>query len=462
MADAPDVVVVGAGLSGLECASELVRGGVTGVLVVETGGPGGPLPASQSPGWDTTAPPHYRWGTGWPAVGGRSLRWHGVVLRLEDWALADPAWPPLARSALCDPTTGGPSLYERLERDLAVWAGHSLTDDPGGGGLAGLLRSARPVPLAVRHDRHGAPRAYTPLDRCGPWARQARRDRLPRVRAGTQVLEVVARSGRLLGVRARDVATGRVEMVPARTAVLAAGTLENTRLVAQLLGDGPAPAFAGLNDHLVQGFLVRVPASALGWERPRHAFGYAAGTPADRFNVFARTRPVPRHPAEVLLDVWAMGEQLPSELDSVAFPSPAGVPWRGLVTPRLCEADRAVLDRQRSALAEVWSRLHLPPAAAPRLPDFAEAGLAFDAAQTCVAEAEVGVAVGYCWPLGAVEHEAGTLPLGGRHVTDTGELRDVAGVFVVGPAAFPRSGSANPSLTTLALARWAASHIAAR
>ncbi|MCV7116735.1 FAD-binding protein, partial [Mycobacterium nebraskense] len=255
MSDTADVVVVGAGLSGLECASAIVAGGVDDVLVVETGGAHAGTAGAAPLRWGSTAPPHYSWDGRTSVVGGRSLSWHGVVLRLEAWALADQAWPDPARSALRGQSAGAVGLYDQVERDLADWAGGSLTPDRRGEGrLAGVLASGRAVPQAVRPDGNGGWRAYTPLDRCMHWTAPGERAGRPRLRAGCQVLNVVTRAGRVTGVRVRDMCTGDVEAVATRTVVLAAGTLDNTRLVAQLAGADRPPAFTGLNDHLVQGF----------------------------------------------------------------------------------------------------------------------------------------------------------------------------------------------------------------
>jgi choline dehydrogenase-like flavoprotein len=58
--------------------------------------------------------------------------------------------------------------------------------------------------------------------------------------------------------------------------------------------------------------------------------------------------------------------------------------------------------------------------------------------------------------IGTTHHEAGSLWMGspGQSVTDSsGKLHHVANVYVAGPALFPVSGSANPSLTAATLAR---------
>ena len=75
------------------------------------------------------------------------------------------------------------------------------------------------------------------------------------------------------------------------------------------------------------------------------------------------------------------------------------------------------------------------------------------------AVANPGVAVAYAATLGSLDHEAGTLPFG-RVLSPSGQIGAVPGLFVVGPATFPRSGAANPSLSTLTLARHVANGVA--
>ena len=65
--------------------------------------------------------------------------------------------------------------------------------------------------------------------------------------------------------------------------------------------------------------------------------------------------------------------------------------------------------------------------------------------------------------LGTTHHEAGTLWMGtspNSSVTDlNGQLHHIRNAYVAGPALFPALGSANPSLTALALARQTASAV---
>jgi choline dehydrogenase-like flavoprotein len=67
--------------------------------------------------------------------------------------------------------------------------------------------------------------------------------------------------------------------------------------------------------------------------------------------------------------------------------------------------------------------------------------------------------------LGTTHHEAGTLWMGTSQADSVtnlqGRFHHVANAFAVGPSVFPTLGSANPSLTALALARQTADAIVA-
>jgi choline dehydrogenase-like flavoprotein len=91
-------------------------------------------------------------------------------------------------------------------------------------------------------------------------------------------------------------------------------------------------------------------------------------------------------------------------------------------------------------------------------PRFPEEYVSFDEA-LAQAEAQPGTAVIYDATIGELDHESGGLPLGGEHVDVRGHLREAPGVAVAGPCLIPRAGAANPSLTTLALARYVVQHL---
>lgn len=429
----PDVVVLGGGLSGLELSRVLRRAGAD-VLVVDAAPPGGG--AGHAPRHTSGRPPHY--GSGTPVgarLGGRSLLWHGVTLRLDEWALTDDRWPADVRESL------NAELYDEVERDLGAWAGRSLTGPytDGDAGLQALLElrgmgPASPVPRAVRPGPDGTERAYTPLD---GWASGA---------LSGEAVELLAGADRLRGVLVAGPGGVRHE-VRSRAVVLAAGTLENTRLVGQL---EHRLRFAGLHDHLVQGLLAVLPAAALGLQGPRReAFVLVRGDGVVRSNLFVRTRALP-DPALLLLDAWTMSEQAPEDVGSVRL-TPGPAPWAVAVHAELSPADELTLRTSRRHLQRVVEALDVAAGARLLVARPAEPR-PFDVARArALASPEEG-AQQYWWPLGTVDHEGGTLPLGSA-LDSWGRLRGPTGGYVVGPAVFPRPGAANPSLTTLALAR---------
>lgn len=446
-----DAVVCGGGLAGLEAALVLAERSAD-VLVVD------PSPGDEGPGrgvrHTSSRPPHYAAGT--PVgvgLGGRSLLWHGVALRLEDWALDDPRWPVGVRSALRRP--GG--LYDEAVRDLESWSGTAL-DAPRSDGdlpLCELLRAAgcdaaRPVPRAVRGGFDAEERPYTPAR---DW--QARHG--DATSYDSEVIEVLPQQRTGWRVRVAD-AAGLQQQVDCRAVVLAAGTMENTRLAAQLLG---LHELSGLHDHLVQGVVCVLPASRLALLPRRDGFAMVSGDAGSRGNLFVRTRALP-DPDLVLLDAWVMSEQLSSPSNVVRLRPSGGAPWRVEVAAAAAAEDQQALACGANWLQQVVG--HLLPSGQPPL-RLGGARLAeprpFAVAREQALRGPVGQPHQYWWPLGTVDHEGGTLPLGGI-LDDVGQVRGHPGVYVVGPATFPRAGAANPSLTTIALARHTAYAVAAQ
>ncbi|MBI2709994.1 MAG: hypothetical protein HYX34_09900, partial [Actinobacteria bacterium] len=446
------------------------------------------------------------------AVGGRSLLWHGVCVRIEDWALD--SWPAAVRRSLVGTSTD-PGLYAAVEADLAAWTGRPLAAPrhDGEAELASALEAAWPspagapgsvgvVPLAARgadaQARSAAPeassprvgagadsapdvgpglaggaeRAYTPL-RDRPELGSLAAGGSPRLLSGCRAVTLLRPAPGPYGapgVRLAHV-NGTVEDIRARAVIVAAGALETTRLVARL---EPSSPIRGLNDHLVQGFVVRLPPGPATAALPPAAFVMRRGSADDRSNVFIRLRPLPAG-LGTLLDVWAMGEQWPSEATRVEVVARDGHVQLA-IEAGLSDDDREVVALQRRALHDTWRKLAdvaqitgaatgagpaRPPAPLVFEGDLLANPRPFGAAAAGAGDLEAGRPVTYSWPLGTVDHEGGTLPLGDR-LDEDGGLPDAPGVHVTGPATFPRPGAANPSLTTLALARRTAEAAARR
>jgi hypothetical protein len=478
--DRCEVLVVGGGMSGLELARHLDRPSGPRTIVLEAG-PGGDLlhvNAAHSPAralrkwlqpstdeyfwrpWATASAPHYALTAGLRRrVGGRSLYWHGVSLPLEDWALCEPYWPAGVVTDLTDSCAGGPSLYDQVRADLAAWCGRSLAN-PGPAVTIGRF-SFLPTPQAIRpYPAADGPRwrAYSPADY---WAEGPGRDSATvHVRGGLEVLSVEVSGGRAGGVVVRDKA-GRARGLEAGVVVLAAGTIENTRLGMRALHDAGALSSrvrAGLADHLVHGVTGvlapdTVPPEFLAWAR-EDTFLYSP-CPEDRSNIFLR---ISRNsPGAVVFDAWAMGEQLPGESCTVECVGTDDEPWRAVVHAGLSAADVAVVNAQRDRLAALWADFSCLLAgggsAAPVFPDFDRPSCMLEnvlpALETLPPQA---APLAWCGPLGSEYHESGTLPIGEILGADL-QFRDVPGLYAAGPCTYPRPGAANPSLTSLALSR---------
>lgn len=488
------ILIVGAGLAGLETAKELDRAGVDDVVVVESGPvgdarhnntvypPGEALRHWLVPQADdhfsrpyvSLTPPHYTGPSGLRRrLGGRSLYWYGVCLPIEEWALADPAWPGTVSADLRVAWRGAAPLYQRVCRQLADWCGpgHTFGSAAPSGSVAGL--SLRPTPMAVR--RHPGQRdrwhAYSPLD---AWrdplsGLPGRRGTGFRLFTGLEVLSVLARGGRARGVIMRDTATRETITLRAETVVLAAGTLESSRLAIQALAlsdaAGGGARLHGLADHIVQGFLLQLPTAPAGRLLGQLSLGdhYAPCAPEHRSNVFFAISA--GADGGVLVDVRATGEQLPDARTWVEWKIAAEPPWPARVHATPSDADRLLIAGQRAILQDIFDDIARITGIQARRLDFG----VFDSPErtnACVLPdtieaAAPGSPVTWSSFLGVEDHEGGTLPLGGL-LDDRHEFLAVPGLFAAGPATFPRPGAANPSLTTLALAHRLAAELSGR
>ncbi|MFH8791777.1 GMC oxidoreductase [Streptomyces sp. NPDC017941] len=455
MKDIP-VAVVGSGMSGGAVAAALARAGVP-AAVLEAGPDRGRGHVAAKPesaaladpeADETFAPffapapgPHYDRRCGLRRrVGGRSLYWRGISLPIEPYALAD--WPAAVRGRLGEP--GGSGLYGEVWEELERWTGRALLTplDDRESALLDTVRSrgygdATVTPRAVRVLGDGpsgesAWEAYSPV---GGLPAASVRDRWP-------VEDLVPAPDGTVEVRV----AGGAESVRARAVVLCAGTVHNARLLAgagRRAGVAVPDTFA-IVDHLVRGWVAAVPGDG-----PVDASVLAVRDAGARSNVMVEATATD---GVRLLDVWAMGEQLPSPESRFGFDGEGQRPHR---TAGHSVADREVLERQRELLRALADALGVAGGAdlgaARDWPDF----------DTAVSRARrsPGRAVPYGCPLGSLDHESCSVPLGGPLVDDTGRVRGLGPLYVAGPSVFPRAGAANPSLTTLALSRYVAENV---
>ncbi|MBW4720415.1 FAD-dependent oxidoreductase [Saccharothrix obliqua] len=455
---AVDVLVVGGGLAGLEVARHLDRAGAD-VLVVEAG-PGEDrrhVNAAVKPAraeemwtdvrtdehyrrpWTSASGPHFGDGAGLRSrLGGRSLYWHGVLLPVEEWALREPWWPTAVIDDLTRSWRGGPALYDRVRAELLGPVAPVPAVDVGGFALV-------PPPRAVRFDPVEPERwsAYSPLEH---WADDAARAVLA---CGTGVAGIEVRDGRARGAVLAD-----GTRVGAERVVLAAGAVESTRLAVQALATtGAPPVLTGLVDHLVQGFNATVPADGLPEGR---FFRYAPVAGESRSNLFVEG--VPNSTGGVELEVWVTGEQVPSAAGEVRCAPDGPWPWPTEVRAGLSAEDTGVVRAQQDVLGAFWDALCAvqgrPGSALEFGADFLSPVRTLRQVRARLRHDGPGLTAPVTWasPLGTEDHEGGTLALGAV-LDDRHELTAVPGLHAAGPATFPRQGAANPSLTTLALAR---------
>jgi hypothetical protein len=473
------IIIVGTGLAGLELARQFELLSVREVLLLEAGpahelrhvnithGPSSALRVWLDPEadetfrrcWTSRTPPHYTSTSGVrQRLGGRSLYWHGVLLPIEGWALREPWWPACVVADLCDSWQGGAPLYTRVQHDIRSWR-----NDSQAGGLdaaSAMLDGYRlhSTPRAVRRSSLYADRwhAYSPLDHWRDPETGAVPERPAGIRfcAGLEVVEVVVRDGAARGVVARRITTGEQIELGAEAVILAAGTIENSRLALQALwsaGVLGAPRLLGLADHMVQGVVLRLAG--------RHAdrlfavlarCSYFAPCTEARSNLFLDFHELPD--GDVLVDLQLTGEQMPSAGSYVACEPKGDVPWPVSVCTRTSREDLAVISAQQQILQKVWSALvELVGCPATKL-IFADYNDPQRTNSLVLGHIPMGVPITWSSLLGTEDHEGGTLPLG-TMLDHKHEFPAIRGLFAAGPCSFPRLGAANPGLTVLALAR---------
>jgi len=550
-----DAVVIGAGMHGGYCAEKLYRLGEgigLRVLVLDAGaflatthlqnlpgiGLGAPGPAAVTVNSQDPGPQNVVWGipwhsdTGFPGLayclGGRSLFWGGWCPRMLPPDLAAPAWPQVVGDDL---TIGGG--YQRIEDEIGVSKPQNHLDTPFGQALHAALIAAAPggltvadqAPLAVQGEApSGALFAFDKYSSANLLISAIREDiarrwtlndnsrrrllLVPRVHV-TQLLTDGTSSVRRVSLtvdgQPQTLTVGQ-ELAPNCVFVLAAGTIESTRLA---LTSFPAPGMgSNLMAHLRSDITVRIKRSALGLgpetgtdletaallvrgEAP------LAAAPTRRFHLQVTAAPSPtadteanlftaipdldhldqvrasQDPDWVVFIFRAVGEMAPDR----TFADPFGL--KDLTKNWINLTNTDPQQKDENNLPRAW--VHLQNSSADdktvsAAMEKAALDLAFSLAKNNQANIQYWdgntFLPGTANPraavkgagIGTTHHEAGTLWMGaaGRSVTDVvGRFHHVANAYVAGPAVFPTMGSANPTLTALALAHRTARAVAA-
>lgn len=307
------------------------------------------------------------------------------------------------------------------------------------------------------------------------------------------VKQLIQVNGKVTGV---DTDQGIVDVVEGAAVVLAAGTVESTRL-ALLSFEGRPNTSAigkGLVAHLRSNLTIRVPKSALpesaGWNRLSEAALFLKGVHSDngkdRFfhlqitaaglgpqgkdseaelwqkipDIDTRENFNGASDTHVVITLRGIGEMDPDNLASridldsdpdeylvrrahvqLTANNADDALWK---TMDSCSEDVALVFAAGGGYDVLINKTWVPVKAGERASTKLPAGNRHD-------------------ELGSTHHEAGSLRMGtdtGKYATDSNaRLHTADNAYVLGPALFPRSGSPNPMLTGTALARRLAEHL---
>jgi choline dehydrogenase-like flavoprotein len=440
-------------------------------------------------------------------LGGRSLFWGGWSPQLTDDDLAQ--WP----TDVCDylRSTEG---YEEVEKEIGVVPSTDFIQETDlYTALLNAFQSAkasvpsvtlvREAPLAVQGS---APESGVfPFDKfsSAPFFIDAVRDDVATNTGGgdvTRRLFFVPRAQVRRLVRTGDAVTGielgvngqpkTVTLAPGCAVVIANGTIESTRLALESLGVGStqfgSPRVGNLMAHLRSNITVRIKRTALGLAKPtvlETAALIVRGSALDRrFHIQVTSASVAGDNPEI--NMWSMvpdidllggliAKQDPDwvtvtlrcigemEDGRTLSPDPAkswvdlssegdGHTRRAYVNLVATQNDRNLWSAMDAAAFDLAARI---AQSASNIQYWNAPAKAWSTARP----QPDGSGRGF-WQdgLGTTHHEAGTLFMGapGSSFTNTsGRVHDVDNAYIAGPALFPTLGSANPSLTALALAR---------
>jgi hypothetical protein len=452
-------LIVGSGMAGGALGLELCERGRDDWTIVSTGSFGTASDdAARSEGWVSTNG-NYRPVPGIAGkIGGRAAAWQGVVLPIHTSVLT--FWPEALRQLL-------PAAVSQVERYLRDWKGRPL-DEPTCLADAILAERAlaeeggfRTVPLAARPGVVGGDKrlvAYNPAYRLMsqhgeilPRGGEGEAGCQMKVLDNCKVLWIESCAGPRFVVHARR-PEGSVLQIRAQEVVLAAGTLENTRIYAQSLHRLAGECrllWPGLVTKIKHGIITRPGRWMQAAFGPSDSAILVSEHPELYANLFLEVRlDSGRLP---YLDLWWLAEQRSTEAGVIEFRTGTDV-WRGAIDGSIGPTDRALIERREEFAVDLLRQWGCP------VPKWGEP------VRTSQASAKATVALGparYVNALGLSDHESGTLGVG-RDVDWLGRSWAMPGISVAGPATFARAGAANPSLTILALARiaavWGAAH----
>jgi choline dehydrogenase-like flavoprotein len=506
-----DVIVVGVGMHGGYCAEKIYRfakenGKNLRILMLDAGSfyltPNEPASArTVTSNLNDPGPQESVWGYPWRSneafpglafcVGGRSLYWGGWAPRLTSSDGLDD-WPADVKAHLV-------LNYLKVEQDIGITA--ALHEPLSATLISRLAAAAGPgitveaAPLAAQSTvRLGAPFSFDRYSSANLLIKAVREDALRDPTTANRQLLLVPHVNvtRLLndgtsvtGLEARvsgqrsTISIGR-ELKPNFKVVIATSTIESTRLA---LNSFPVNGMgANLMAHLRSDTLVTIPRSELGLgplteleigmalvrgdvqvsgSKTHHfhlqvtAASNLSSTPDSRlfFKNFLDTDLLDdlikaQSPDTIMMVICAVGE-LSSDRSMTPPEGPKDM------TKSWIDLTKDPNNLEFGDTRRAWVNLVMNSDDA--MVGFAMNNAAISLAKsiannpaTVVVHSQRDVAIGSC------HHEAGTLFMGspGSSVTDKdGRFHHISNAFVAGPALFTRVGSANPSLTAMALAR---------
>jgi hypothetical protein len=460
-----DVIIVGAGLSGLTSAFRLSSGSPKmRVLVIEAGpfGPTKHLDSATSPPsgferWCKSSPDPFAReylarDKSWRSVerrvfGGRGLYWSGLLCRIdpEEFRSDEPSTSWLRDSAL----SGEGAAYATVEQylrevgffrfggEFLFGADRDLDDRVQ---FKSMDRAARVV-----SDQPGVVRIFSPLDF------------FDLARNSDNICAIHSVAVRKLSRQARGWelhATHRGEKVQfyAEKIVLACGVKSAAELLTEtLVGNGDASFL--LSDHLVAGAAIRTANCRRGTAIREGSLSQIYGMQIARskgFNLFLSISKVLNGH---VIDCWGIGEKDLTSLTKldVTIAEQGGIKtrirnaWTAIDLAKMREMTACSIGAIRQFLhdADIQHEIHF---------DLDSTYETIDAMRLVHFDNSASErSVVYQSTAGTVDHE-GCLRSSIFRVGNGGEIDQAKGIYLGGPPAFFRMGSANPTLTTMALA----------